>query len=143
MLTISSSRRSNRSVLELNIAPLIDMVFILLIFFLVTTSFVKETGIDVNRPKATTAVPKNKAMILIAIDEENHVFFNHREIDVRAIRANIERALAETQEGSVIVVADKNSSTGTAIEVMDGCRKAGAENVSLAAQIPQENTIDS
>lgn len=139
MLMTGTYRRTNRSAVELNIAPLIDMVFILLIFFLVTTSFVKETGIDVNRPKAATAVPKNKAMIMIAVDEENRIFFDHREIDIRAIRANIERALAETQDGSVIVVADKKSSTGIAIEVMDGCRSAGAENVSLAAQLPQEN----
>jgi biopolymer transport protein ExbD len=139
MLMTGSNRRANRSAIELNIAPLIDMVFILLIFFLVTTSFVKETGIDVNRPKAATAVPKNKAMIMIAVDEENRVFFDHREIDIRAVRANIERALAETRDGTVIVVADKKSSTGTTIEVMDGCRNAGAKNVSLAAQLPHEN----
>lgn len=118
-------------------APLIDMVFILLIFFLVTTSFVKETGIDVNRPTASTAVAKAKAMILIAIDQQNRIFLDRREIDVRAVRANIERALAENPDGSVVVVADKASSTGTAIMVMDGCRMAGAKNVSLAARLPE------
>ncbi len=136
MLNITAARRKRRGVAELNMAPLIDMVFILLIFFLVTTSFVKETGIDVSRPTAATAVQKSKAMILIAVDEKNRVFMDQREIDVRAVRANVERALAEKPDGNVIVVADKGSSTGTAIRVMDGCRLAGAQNVSLAARPP-------
>jgi biopolymer transport protein ExbD len=137
MINISASRRSNRSAAELNIAPLIDMVFILLIFFLVTTSFVKETGIDVNRPTASTAVSKAKATILIGIDAVNRIYVDHREVDVRAVRANVERALAENPEGAVVVVADQASSTGTAIRVMDGCRMAGAQNVSLAAKLPE------
>ncbi len=137
MINISAARRSNRSVTELNIAPLIDMVFILLIFFLVTTSFVKETGIEVNRPTAATAASQAKATILIGIDAANHIYIDHREVDVRAVRANVERALAENPEGAVVVVADQASSTGTAIRVMDGCRMAGAQNVSLAAKLPQ------
>ena len=136
MLNITTIRRKNRAALELNIAPLIDMVFILLIFFLVTTSFVKETGISVNRPVASTAISKAKASILIGVDQEDRVFMDHREIDVRAVRANVERALAETPEAAVIVVADKDSRTGIAIKVMDGCRMAGAKNVSLAAGLP-------
>lgn len=136
MQSITASRRNRHQPAELNMAPLIDMVFILLIFFLVTTSFVKETGIDVSRPTASTAVTKNKSTILIAIDPQNRVFMNHHEIDARAVRANIARALAENPEGAVVVVADRASSTGTAITVMDGCRLAGANNVSLAASLP-------
>ena len=136
MLNISSARRKQSATRELNIAPLIDMVFILLIFFIVTTSFVKETGIDVTRPTASTAVSKETATILIAIDENNRVFMENREIDVRAVRANVERALAENPEGAIVVIADRRSSTGTAIRVMDGCRQAGAEDVSLAASLP-------
>ena len=118
-------------------APLIDMVFILLIFFLVTTSFVKETGIDVHRPTASTAVSKNKTTILIAIDPQNRIFMDRHEIDVRAVRANMARNLAENPGGAVVVVADTASSTGTAIMVMDGCRMAGAKNVSLAANLSE------
>ncbi len=118
-------------------APLIDMVFILLIFFLVTTSFVKETGIEVNRPKAATASADSRSTILIAIDRENRIFMDHREIDLRAVRANVERALAENPSGRVVVVADSSSSTGVAVKVMDGCRMAGAETVSLAASLEQ------
>lgn len=136
MLNITSARRNRNATKELNIAPLIDMVFILLIFFIVTTSFVKETGIDVSRPTASTAVSKETATILIAVTEDNRVFMDKREIDVRAVRANVERAMAENPEGAIVVVADRASSTGTAIMVMDGCRQAGAENVSLAASLP-------
>jgi biopolymer transport protein ExbD len=139
MLNLSARRRNNVPVRELNIAPLIDMVFILLIFFLVTTSFVKETGIEVNRPTAASAVSPNKATILIAVDADDRIFMDQREIDLRAVRANVERALAENPEGVVVVVADRASSTGTAIEVMDGCRLAGAQNVSLAAALPEES----
>ena len=136
MLNITAARRGQKKTIELNIAPLIDMVFILLIFFLVTTSFVKETGVDINRPSASTAVSREKAGILIGITNDNRIFMESREIDIRAVRANIERALAETPEGGVVIVADRESSTGIAIQVMDGCRMAGAENISIAASRP-------
>lgn len=139
MLNITTARRGKRGTSELNMAPLIDMVFILLIFFLVNTSFVKETGIDVSRPTASTAVVQSKATLMIAIDRENRIFMERREIDVRAVRANVERALAENPESAVVVIADKTSSTGIAIRVMDACRIAGAKNVSLAASLPQES----
>lgn len=137
MLNVLARRKDKKSAVELNIAPLIDMVFILLIFFLVTTSFVKETGIDVTRPTASTATMQSKATILIAVDSQNRVFMDHREIDIRAVRANTERALAENPDGAVVVVADQQSDTGVAIQVMDGCRLAGASNISLAAALPE------
>ena len=136
MIDIAGQRRGKRAQADLNMAPLIDMVFILLIFFLVTTSFVKETGVEVNRPSAASAVSQNKTNILLAITPQNRIYMDHREIDLRAVRANVERALAENPEGSVIVVADRDSNTGIAIQVMDGCRQAGARNVALAAQQP-------
>ena len=138
MLNISAARKAGKKGIELNIAPLIDMVFILLIFFLVTTSFVRETGIDINRPTAATAVSTQKANILMGITEDDRIFMDRREIDIRAVRANVERALAENPEGVVIVVADRESRTGIAIKVMDECKLAGAENVSLGAGLPQE-----
>jgi len=136
MLNISAARKGRIKPAELNMAPLIDMVFILLIFFLVTTSFVKETGVDINRPTAGSAVSKEKASILVAVTAGGRVYIDKREIDVRAVRANVERALAENPESQVLVIADKESLTGTVIMVMDGCRLAGAENVSLAAALP-------
>lgn len=136
MIDIAGQRRGKRAQADLNMAPLIDMVFILLIFFLVTTSFVKETGVEVNRPSAATAVSQNKTNILLAITPQNRIYMDHREIDIRAVRANVERALAENPDGSVVVMADRDSNTGIAIQVMDGCRQAGARNVALAARQP-------
>jgi len=137
MLNISAARRGKKGNLELNIAPLIDMVFILLIFFLVTTSFVKETGVDISRPAASTAVSKTGTTILIGVTRDDTVHMDKREIDPRAVRANVERALAENPEASVVIVADKESLTGLVISVMDNCKLAGAENVALAASLPQ------
>lgn len=133
MLNISAARRANSKNLELNIAPLIDMVFILLIFFLVTTSFVKETGVDISRPTASTAVGKTKTTILIGVTKDNTIHIDRRRVDVRAVRANVERALAENPEGSVVIVADKDSRTGLVITVMDACKLAGAPDVAIAA----------
>ena len=137
MLNISAARRAGQKGVELNIAPLIDMVFILLIFFLVTTSFIKETGVDISRPTAATAVSKTKSTILIGVTQDNTVHIDRREIDVRAVRANVERALAENPDSAVVIVADKESKTGLVISVMDNCKLAGAENVSIAASLPK------
>jgi len=135
MLNITAARRANSKPLELNIAPLIDMVFILLIFFLVTTSFVKETGVDIARPTASSAVSKATATILIGVTKENTIHIDKQLVDIRAVRANVERALAENPEGQVVIVADKESLTGIVITVMDACKLAGAPNVSIAATL--------
>lgn len=128
------SRRQSGVVAEINMTPLIDMVFILLIFFIVTTSFVKETGVDVTRPSAKTAVKKELANIMISITPNGEVWMDKRQIDRRAVRANVERMHAENPEGSVIILADKEAKTGLLIEVMDQARLAGVANVSIAAQ---------
>jgi biopolymer transport protein ExbD len=119
---------------EINITPMLDVVFIMLIFFIVTASFVKEAGIDVNRPDAETAVRQERANILIAISENNEIWIDQRMVDPRALRANIERLRAENPEGSVVIQADKKSVTETLVLVMDSARQAGVYNVSIAAQ---------
>lgn len=128
------SRRQSGAIAEINMTPLIDMVFILLIFFIVTTSFVKETGVDVSRPSAKTAVKKELANIMISITPNDEVWMDRQQIDRRAVRANVERMHAENPEGSVIILADKDAKTGLLIEVMDQARLAGVANVSIAAQ---------
>jgi biopolymer transport protein ExbD len=128
------SRRQSGGIAEINMTPLIDMVFILLIFFIVTTSFVKETGVDVNRPTAKTAVKKERANILISIMANGEIWMDKRQIDRRAVRANVERMHAENPEGSVIILADEDAKTGLLIEVMDQARLAGVANVSIAAE---------
>lgn len=128
------SRRQSGGVAEINMTPMIDMVFILLIFFIVNTSFVKETGVDVNRPSAKTAVEKERANILISIRANDEIWMDKRQIDRRAVRANVERMYAENPEGSVIILADEEAKTGLLIEVMDQARLAGVANVSIAAE---------
>ena len=120
----------------IDITPMLDVVFIMLIFFIVTATFVKEAGIDVNRPDAATAVKQEKANILIAIDANNEIWIDRRNIDVRAVRPNIERLHAENPQGSVVIQADKESKTDTLIQVMDAARSAGVFNVAIAAQEP-------
>ncbi len=128
------SRRQSGAIAEVNMTPLIDMVFILLIFFIVTTSFVKETGVDVSRPSAKTAVKKEHANILISITPNGEIWMDKRQVDRRAVRANVERMHAENPEGSVIILADQEAKTGILIEVMDQARLAGVSNVSIAAE---------
>lgn len=136
MIDIRKSLRSNLHEEEINMAPLIDMVFLLLIFFMVTTSFVKETGIDVHRPTAATATLQAKGNILLGVSEDGGIFFEKKLIDIRSVRAHIERSLAENPEGAVVIVADKKSDTGVIVRVMDQCRLAGAARVSIAAAKP-------
>ena len=133
MINVRQSLRGGDSRVDINMGPLVDMVFLLLIFFVVTTSFVKETGIDVSRATAATAEVKDRGNIMIAVNAEGDVYFEGKRIDVRSVRALVERALAEDPESGVVVVADKESQTGAVVETMDQCRLAGASNVSLAA----------
>lgn len=118
---------------EIDMTPMLDIVFIMLIFFIVTTSFVKETGIDVSRPNANTAEKKERGNILIAIKPNGDVWMDKRKVELRAVRANTERMHAENPEGSVVIIADKESQTGVLVEVMDQVRSAGVYNVSIAA----------
>ena len=118
---------------EINLTPMLDVVFIMLIFFIVTASFVKESGLDVNRPDAPTAVKKENANILVAIGSNNEIWINRRRIDPRAVRANIERMHAENPKGSVVIQADKKSTNEMLVVVMDAARQAGVYNVSIAA----------
>jgi biopolymer transport protein ExbD len=138
MIDVRRTIRGGGKGVEINMGPLIDMVCLLLIFFVVTTSFVKEAGIDVQRSTAATAEVKEQGHILIGIDPQGDVYFEGKRIDVRGIRPLIERALAEDPESGVVVVADKRSETGDVVKVMDQCRLAGAKNVSLAAKREEE-----
>ena len=118
----------------IDMTPMLDVVFIMLIFFIVTASFVKEAGIDVNRPEAATAVKKDRAGILIAISDKGEIWINKRRVDARAVQANIERLHAENPQGTVVIQADKKATTETLIKVMDASRAAGVYDVSIAAQ---------
>jgi biopolymer transport protein ExbD len=127
------SRAADES--EVNLTPMLDVVFIMLIFFIVTASFVKEAGIDISRPPAATAERKEKGNIVISITANDQVWINRRQVDPRALRANIERLHAENPQGSVIIMADSQSANGLLVEVMDAARLAKVDNVSLAAEV--------
>jgi len=126
-------RNKERDESTIDITPMLDIVFIMLIFFIVTTSFVKETGVEVNRPNAATAVRDERGNILIAITANDEIWIDKRMIDLRSVRANVERLKAENPEGSVIIQADKASKTGFLVETMDQVRLAGVQKVSIAA----------
>ncbi|MCK9996936.1 MAG: biopolymer transporter ExbD [Candidatus Krumholzibacteria bacterium] len=134
MINVRNTLRGGGSEVNINMGPLVDMVFLLLIFFVVTTSFVKETGIDVHRSTAATAEMKERGNIMLGISADGQVYMEGKRIDVRSVRALVERALAEDPESGVVIVADKDSNTGTVVQAMDQCRLAGAINVSLAAK---------
>lgn len=139
MKSVRESFRGGDGV-DINMGPLIDMVFLLLIFFVVTTSFVKEAGIDVQKSTAATAETKEKATIMIGVSPEGDVYMEGKRVDVRSVRSLVERALAEDPDSGVIIIADKDSNTGQVVKVMDQCRLAGAKNISLAAKREGEDT---
>ena len=117
----------------MNITPLIDMVFILLIFFAVNASFVKESGVEIERPSARTAEVQQKANIMIAVTTNDEVWIDRQRVDPRSVRGHVERLHAENPEGAVVILADDDSKTGLVIEVLDQTRLAGVENVAVAA----------
>ncbi len=120
---------------EINITPMLDIVFIMLIFFIVTTSFVKEISLDVNRPSKTPIKEEKRSEVIsIRISKEGQIFVQERMVDEAAIRVNIEANLALKPKASVVVVSDREADAGLLVKVIDQSRLAGAKNVSLAAQ---------
>ena len=126
-------RRHLEDEAEINITPMLDIVFIMLIFFIVTATFIKEAGIDVDKPAAATAVVQEKASILIAIDANDKIWINRRQVDIRSVRSIIERLHAENPKGTVVIQADKESKNDALVQVMDASRRAGVYDIALAA----------
>jgi biopolymer transport protein ExbD len=119
---------------EINITPMLDIVFIMLIFFIVTTSFVKEIGVDVNRPSnAPTEIKEASEVIAIRITADGLIRVGERTVDIRAVQANVQSALALKPDASVVVIASRDSEAGLLVSVIDQARLAGAKQVSLAA----------
>ena len=118
---------------ELDMTPMLDIVFIMLIFCIVTTSFVKESGVTVTTPQAQTSSQQENANIFIAITESGEVWIDRRPVDPRSVRAIVARLHADNPEGSVIIQSDENAATGMLVEVMDQVRLAGVEGIAIAA----------
>ena len=127
-------RKRSQDEAEINITPMLDIVFIMLIFFIVTTSFVKEMGVDLDRPSnAPVQEKKRSEVILVRIDANGQVFVEDRLVHEGAIRANIVSGLAGKPDATVVVIADRNADSRFIVTVVDQARSAGAEKVSLAA----------
>ena len=122
----------------INLTPLIDMVFILLIFFAVNSTFVKFPGVEVDQPVARSATIQESATILIAVTDDGEIWIDRNQVDIRRLRGVIERLFIETPDASVVVLSDQNSRTGIVVDVIDQARLAGADKVALAAAAAQQ-----
>jgi biopolymer transport protein ExbD len=118
---------------EINLTPMLDVVFIMLIFFIVTASFIKESGIQVRRPDAPTADKQEDAAILIAISENDEIWIDRREVEPRGLRTHIERLHAENPKGSIVIQADEESTNEMLVIVMEAAKQVGVTNVAIAA----------
>lgn len=127
------SMQHNEGETGIDLAPMLDFVLNLLIFFIITAVFVKEVGITVSRPTSSAAEKKEGGSILIAIRANGEIYVDKRVVDLRAVRANIERLHAQKPDDSVVVLAEKEAPTGTLVMVIDQVRQGGVQNVSIAA----------
>lgn len=118
----------------IDMGPLMDIVFILLIFFVVTSSFTRETGVEVTKPEAQSAGQLEKENILIAVTREGTIHMNERQVDPTALKDLLKQTLAKSPDREAVIVADKNSETGALVRVIDVCNLAGVKKVSIAAQ---------
>lgn len=118
----------------IDMTPMLDIVFIMLIFFIVTTSFVKEAGIQVNKPEANQATKEPSANIFIAIRDNGEIWMDKRQVEVERVAANLERMLAEQPTDLVVIQADEEAKHGRVVEVMDQVKEAGIDKISIAAE---------
>ena len=119
----------------IDLTPMLDIVFIMLIFFIVTSSFIKESGISVERPSAASAAEQPKGNILIAVSADGEIWIDRKQVDIRAVRAAVERLRVDQPDSTVVVQADKDARSGLVIRVMDQAKLAGVEAVALAATV--------
>ena len=129
-------RHAHTEEADINITPMLDIVFIMLIFFIVTTSFTKETGATIIRPEAAQAVALQNGTILIGVRPNGDIWMAKRQIELREVRQMVERARSENPEGSVVIVADKGSRIGTLAQIMDQVKMAGVQGVAISAEKP-------
>jgi biopolymer transport protein ExbD len=133
MIDLKRRHRAGRAGPEINMAPLVDMVFTLLLFFLVTTTFTRETGVEVSRPAAASAREMERDALLVALTRDGAIFVHNRAVDLLELRAVLQESLKETPDRPVVILADKASQTGGLVSVMDECALAGVKKVAVAA----------
>ena len=119
---------------DINLTPMLDVVFIMLIFFIVTATFIKQAGIEVLRPEALTATQKPTVSVLVAIGENGDIWIDKKKVDVTAVRAHIERLHAENPKGGLVVQADKGAKTSKVMAVLSAARAAGLVEVAISTE---------
>lgn len=129
----NKQKHSSQEEAEVDLTPMLDIVFIMLIFFIVTAVFVKEPGVDVIRPTAATAIPVKSVAILIAVTADSEIYIDKKEVDKDSVKTTVERMLAENPNGDVVIQADEDSEIDVVVEVMDQVQMAGAQRVHIAA----------
>jgi biopolymer transport protein ExbD len=118
---------------DIDLTPMLDVVFIMLIFFIVVASFLKEAGIEVNRPDNSQSDPSDATSILVNIRSDDQIWMENRRVDGRAVRANIQRLLAADPEQAVTIKVEKGATAGAVVDVADSAREAGAPTVNWAS----------
>jgi len=119
---------------DINLTPMLDVVFIMLIFFIVTATFIKQTGIDVFRPEADTAITKPTVSVLVAINENGDIWIDNNRVDENAVRAHIERLHAENPKGGLVVQADRGAKYEKLVAVLNAARAAGLKEVAISTE---------
>ncbi|MEL0610507.1 biopolymer transporter ExbD [Vibrio echinoideorum] len=127
-------RHSKNEEAQIDLTSMLDIVFIMLIFFIVTSSFVRESGVEVNRPQASNVVSQKDAGIFVAITSTNDIFIDKRVVDVERVQATLEHLLLEQADASLVIQADEHAYNGTVVKVMDAAKGAGVKNIALAAE---------
>ncbi len=130
-------RHAHEDETEINITPMLDIVFIMLIFFIVTTSFTKETGAVIKKPEAVSTTAKKNGTILIGIRTNDDIWIAKREVKISEVRAAVERAHAENPKGSVVIIADRGARVGMVTKVMDQVKAAGISDIAISADLPR------
>lgn len=119
---------------EIDLTPMLDVVFILLIFFIVTSVFVTEAGIDVTKPEASTAESRSQDLILIAVSGDGQIWIDGEQIDARFIRSRFERRLAETPNASVVIQGDEAAENQYVMRILEAARDANIASVSISTE---------
>lgn len=127
-------RQSKQDEAQVDLTSMLDIVFIMLIFFIVTSSFVRESGVEVNRPTASNVVSQKEAGIFIAITSANDIYIDKRVVDVERVQATLEHLLLDKPDASLVIQADEHAYSGTVVKVMDAAKGAGVQNIALAAE---------
>lgn len=129
------NKRTKKAV-NIDISPMMDMVFILLIFFIVTSTFTRETGVDVTKPQAQSAQSLQKENIMIAITREGTIHINERQVDMAGLKDVLGQIISQNPDKEAVLIADRNAQTGMLVQVIDACNLSGVKKVSIAALNP-------